>query len=572
VRLIVRDYLSMLKESGELDALLGDLLLCMDIEPISKAQIGVRQHGVDLAAVGPDPDETGTEKVFLFIVKAGDINRSIWDAPKQGIRPSLNEVLDVYLPKRLDEKYACLPKKVVVCCNGDLKQEVDQNWIAFKEKEGKRHGVDFDFWGGDKLSGYIVTYFLDEYLFPETARTKIRKTLALVGLPEYDLSHFYSLIEETLFERQLPRGKSASASRKRLKAIRLVHLALRILFTWAQEENYVKPAVLAAEYTLLRVWDCMRVLNLLRNKKTVTEFLRIYNTYQDILRMYYNKIQTHCQVRDGLFGWGYRGDEIEYPLRTFEVIGILGTLGVSQFYEFAATGDENRLENMRSVAETLVSLLKNNPSANLPPFDGHSIEICIGLLLLHYAGRRREAAQWIDDLIGKICIAYRIGQHFPIASDSYDDLIALEIGQAESKEKLTDCSTIFPLLAQWCAILRLEEIYAGLRENVERFFPHSTLQVWYPDENSETVLYKTNASRTGVAIKIEPLPSEIDDVKDHIRRIQKSLLDPTEISCLGKRGFLIIGLIASRHYRTPVMPFYWQSLVDHESQGETGGK
>jgi hypothetical protein len=42
-------------------------------------------------------------------------------------------------------------------------------------------------------------------------------------------------------------------------------------------------------------------------------------------RTYFIKIQHHCHVKDELFGFG--GDEIEYPLRTFEVIGILASLG-----------------------------------------------------------------------------------------------------------------------------------------------------------------------------------------------------------------------------------------------------
>ncbi len=54
MKLVIREYLSMLRESGELDALLPDLLLSMDIEPISKAQVGVRQYGVDVAP-GSEP-------------------------------------------------------------------------------------------------------------------------------------------------------------------------------------------------------------------------------------------------------------------------------------------------------------------------------------------------------------------------------------------------------------------------------------------------------------------------------------------------------------------------------------
>ena len=56
MKLIIREYLSLLKESNELDRLLPDLLLMMGIEPISHAQVGVRQYGVDLAAVGEYQD------------------------------------------------------------------------------------------------------------------------------------------------------------------------------------------------------------------------------------------------------------------------------------------------------------------------------------------------------------------------------------------------------------------------------------------------------------------------------------------------------------------------------------
>lgn len=52
MKLIIREYLSLLKESKELDWLIPDLLLSMGIEPFSYPQIGVRQYGVDVAAVG----------------------------------------------------------------------------------------------------------------------------------------------------------------------------------------------------------------------------------------------------------------------------------------------------------------------------------------------------------------------------------------------------------------------------------------------------------------------------------------------------------------------------------------
>ena len=73
LRLIVQEYLGLLKESQELDDLLPILLAAMRWENVSGAQRGARQYGVDLAAVGKDHD--GKKKLFLFVIKSGDINR-----------------------------------------------------------------------------------------------------------------------------------------------------------------------------------------------------------------------------------------------------------------------------------------------------------------------------------------------------------------------------------------------------------------------------------------------------------------------------------------------------------------
>ena len=60
MRLVLVEYLRMLRESGEFEILLPDLLLAMNIVPISKSQKGARQAGVDLAAVGPDDSSVKT--------------------------------------------------------------------------------------------------------------------------------------------------------------------------------------------------------------------------------------------------------------------------------------------------------------------------------------------------------------------------------------------------------------------------------------------------------------------------------------------------------------------------------
>ena len=110
MKIIIQQYLSTLKESKELDAILPDLLLSMNFQPITKPQIGVRQHGVDLAAIGKDP-EKNIQKLFLFVIKCGDIGRNEWDSNKQSVRQTLNEIQDSYIPHFIPTKYKDLPRR-----------------------------------------------------------------------------------------------------------------------------------------------------------------------------------------------------------------------------------------------------------------------------------------------------------------------------------------------------------------------------------------------------------------------------------------------------------------------------
>src|SRR5438034_5556510 len=97
MKLIIREYLGSLRERGELDAILPDLLSQLGLNVYSRPSRGTRQDGVDVAAVGRLDD--GPEKVYLFSIKPGDLTRKDWDGDAvQALRPSLNEILDAYIP------------------------------------------------------------------------------------------------------------------------------------------------------------------------------------------------------------------------------------------------------------------------------------------------------------------------------------------------------------------------------------------------------------------------------------------------------------------------------------------
>lgn len=565
MRLVVREYLSMLKERDELDALLPDLLLSMDVTPISRAQAGARQHGVDIAAVGRDPDDKNKRKLFLMAVKKGDLNRANWDSGDQAVRPSLNEILDVYLPQHVASEHRLLPKKIVVCCNGDIKQNVEGNWNGYREQHTEPGDIEFDFWGGDKLATLVEQHFLDEYLFPESARKKMRKTIALADQNEEDPHHFYALVHETLFERDLPKGGTPSDRRKRQHALRLLNLSLNIVFHWCRETNNLRPALLCAERTVLLTWDWMRQNELLDCPITGKEFAKLFSTYLNVSLAYVEKLAPLCSVRDGMTGQ-WEG-ELEYPLRTLETVGVLGVLVMALTSLIAGAKDDhpnkqNMYQTSQGCAQALADLIKNNPAAATPRYDGHSIDIALGLLALTKASLHSQAADWLENLGVRVWFAYRAGQHYPISTDSYDDLVAMHFGQAPSKEKLMELSTLLPMLAHWYVVLDLPEAYEAFRNNVAQTFTHTALQLWFPDEQTESHLYRENAGFTsGTTLAPIHLPSTLQELKTEGERLHEARPVPENLSCFS-HGWSILGLISSRHFRTPVMTAYWQPASD----------
>lgn len=585
MKLVLREYITMLKESGQLDELVPDLLLNMDIRPLDRAQIGVRQHGVDVSGVGPDPEDN-VEKLFLITIKSGDLDRNTWDGDTNAIRPTLNQIQDSYLNSRVDKKYSSLPAKVIVCAGGEIKQNVKSDWVGYKKnniRESRRwtdfvplinkfygnrsaqvRELDFSFWGADKLAQLIDEHFLDEYLFPESAQKQLRKTIALADQNEGEPSYFYSFVEDTLFERDIPTGGSAKDQRRRQRVFRLLNLSASIVDQWCRDADNLRSAVFCSERILLRVWDWMRKNNLLEDDAAISEYLRLYRTHSKILGVYSAKLQPSCYVEDGLFRAG-TSDRIEYPLRTFEAIGIIAETILVQTFYLPRVKDkevsESLLEQVSALGDSLASLIENNPSARTPLFDGHIIDITLAILALRATGLEREAEQWLAELGPRVVFAYRAGQNFPIWTDSFDDLVELNYGDSKPKHELTKISTLIPVLAEWYGVFGMEEEYQSFRAGASTAFDHSNFQIWYPDESTDEKLYRGNAGfRSGNTLHSISLPESLGDLRDQVDEAGERSSAPESITCM-QQGFSVLALISSRHFRTPVIPYFWESIL-----------
>ncbi|WP_036644980.1 hypothetical protein [Paenibacillus sp. oral taxon 786] len=553
MRLIVREYLSMLRESNELDNLLPDLLLSMDIQPIFKPQRGVRQYGVDQSAIGIDPEDQ-REKLFLFVIKQKDIDRNNWDTGPQAVRPTLNEIFDVYMRSMLDDRFRDLPKKIVICTNGDMKQDVAINWINYINDHSVVGKIEFDFWGGDVLSSLVVRYLLNEFVIPESLQKQMRKTLAFLDLVEYDLSHFYEMVEEILFNDTL------QSQNKPLKILRSLHLCLNLVYHWSREARNLKHAVFAAERVILRMWEWIHQEGLKDNKKLWEIFFAIDETRRQINNEYLDKILPHCLVRDGLSGYG--SERIEYPLLVFEQIGIIASIGLDFVYAEDSLGQDEPNDHFQEVAQkaayVLQKLIQNNNISRFPVYDSHVNEISTALILLYRTNQLGATKTWINQLFVHIGRGYQLLGRFPLLSDSYDDLIEVELGLQSAEPS---SSTLLPILLEWTVVLDVPEQYVQARDMIHQIFKNVDLQIWFPDELSEKHMFKSNALfDSGAMLTTIKLPESFEQYRAMVCEEMKEIMEKVEFSFF-EESFPIMGILSFRHFRTPVFPIYWRNLI-----------
>lgn len=561
--LVIAEYLRTLKERNELDRLLPDLLIEMGYVPVARPQTGNRQFGVDIAARGINPD-TRQAELLLLVIKQKDIGRTEWDGGDQAIRPSLNEIFDVYLKSHVEAEDIGKSVRIAVVTNGELKQTILAGWSGYLNDHKDRALIEF--WGLDKLSVLIENHLLDEHIFHDDDRRDLRRALALAGDVEYDQRDLHRLMLRTLglSSEGVPDGSSKS-KKDLLKALRVVNFAAHAFASWALGDGDGRQGLRAMERVLLWSWHRVRAFDGWESDKDMTQALgSVWQGYLNVGRHYFEKLQTRCYVEDGLLG--YASDSAELSLVAFEQIGMLASIGLAHVLSFPGN-DEDRVaqnNNADTVADALASLISSNSICNSPCFDRHSQDIVLGLLLLVLTGRADIAKHWLQTLTRNIYYAFKVKKYAPIDSDSIDDLA--DIGgwhSGQTAEKLMKTSWMIAVLAGWCAVLGIDESYRVLRQGLVKDYPETCAQLWHPDKQIHEHLYFHAAHfASGASEAPIRLPEDMAQWLVHMRVIVESEQGKESLKTMGcKVGLPGIDLIACRHFGTPVAPGFWYQLV-----------
>lgn len=555
MRFVLTEYLGSLKEDQELDSFLGELLKSMQIIPATKIQRG-RQYGVDLPAVGRDED--GIRKLFLFVIKQGNISRRNWDSGNvNDIRPSIVELLDVYIPTRIPKPYNTLPIKIIVCCNGEFETAVLENWTQFVNKN-TTHELEFDYWDLHRLVNKAQLYQMQEEILTPDLALNFRRALSFIDLPDYNLSHLYKFIQTLL----PPKESQSLTDKQILKKLRLSNLCLSIIHSWCAKSNNLKPAYIASERMILVTFKWLVGNDYVQKRNVWTVFYSLLQNCRNLNHKYLEKAAQYFLIKDGL-GVGISNHH-EYCLVTFEQIGIISTIGIFELWECAlalAQKDEAAAEraryafdNAEGIAKLLVKLIENNTSSAEPRFDEHLIELNTGLILLYETGIFGSAVKWLRETIDKVILNVKFGRFFPLL---YTDIEKLNTEKAENQES----SLLAYFLSEWCLILRQSGYYHSLRQFLKEDFPKINLQLWIPTSETDEFLYNDDASsKSGATMIGLEIPENHLKLEMHIAE-ERVLMNDEKGFAYQKYFLSFMPFLASRHFRTYPFPNSWRGYL-----------
>lgn len=542
IRLLLEEFLGLMREEGELDAFMPLLLSAMGHEIVYRAQKGPRQYGVDILTVGRDT-EGGRTKLFLWLVKRGHLGRDAWDTTKQSLRQSIDDVGDTYLDTHIAPQHAALPRKLVILTNGDFAAALSLTLATYLKKWSQREGVETALVNGSTLAGWTERFLLDEHLLPQDSRTLLRRMLVNVGAPELSLSFGRELISQYVQSASGSAPTKGQSLKRLLVGLRGVRTALAVLYQWgANEENLLAPYRLT-EYALLAVWSQFHERIVAGDKDVQREFAALLEHWCSVALAYHRRLEPYYYVQDSL----------ALPRRDALLVGDtvfseLGRLGLQVVYWGAvAMVDPAAVAAVNHYSKMLRALLRTHGSSGSPPYDRHSADVHVALLALLVINERKEAEAWVERMAIRLMHAAQWREYWPLVA-SFEDALSVRAGEAEHPEEFMPTTTLVPVLLTWAAAFGRADLYAFLRDKVMHQLPGTTPNLWDSDAGFDSLLADPRKLfEHGVAMSVSPLPAQAADFLQHAAKPLGSVASIEDASWYQAR-LAFVPLLAAQYW------------------------
>jgi hypothetical protein len=557
MKLLLKQYLSSLNERDELDVVLPDIMSEVGYTVISRPKRGTTQYGVDVAAVGPHP-KTGERALFLLSIKSGDLARADWATGKQALRPSLEEIIEVYIPKHVPVRYRDLPIIVALCFGGDIQEDVRLRVDGFIDKNTNPGKLDFEEWNGDHIANLIATGLLRENIFPKAMQTSFRKAVALVDEPTVCAAHFHDLLRQLV---ETPPKKLA----ERLCLARQIYLATWTIFVWCRDAENLEAAYRVSALATLRMWDlCHPHFGKAKLAKELAEVMQKMISLSHIIAAAFieQHVAPYCETEDGLGISVPSASSVDINLKLFEVLGRVALSGLWLIHTKAFQPDgvdpdyESALDTaLQDSLNMICNMIKNNQVFYTPLRDDHAIEITLTALFLMQCKAYEFLANWIKQIALSSIFSHRSNGQYPCALCEYADLAMHPKAVEGYQEEATVGSILYPTLGVWLAIFKDTESFHYLAEFHAKDMTHSTWQLWIPDTTSEEHFY-LNSAVHGSCISHLTTSNGPEALLEQVRKEIIACMEFGELSAI-QYGQWPVVLMACQVYRLPIPPHFW---------------
>ena len=257
-----------------------------------------------------------------------------------------------------------------------------------------------------------------------------------------------------------------------------------------------------------------------------------------------------------------RGWRVTMP--NLEQVGLLASIGLSAALMEPGQDDAWRAR-AGEFSNALAALLRNHEAAASPRLDSQVIDICLALVLFLQTGQHDLARWWTTDITGRLKFAFIYGRMFPVGTDSFDDLVELDVrGSDEFKGLMRLHSWLLATMGSWCVMLGQDEAYEELAECHATAFPDVGSQLWHPTAGWATKWYFEPAHQgSGSTEAPYALAASAQALRDRIAQFNATgRLRWEEDSPALAVGLWPLDFIACRHFRTPVPASMWYHLSD----------
>ncbi len=567
LQLVLQNYLASLRERDELDALLPELLIAMGHSVVSRPQVGVAQAGVDIASLYPGSD--GSEEVFLFILKFGDVGRADLFTGQQAIQPSIREAYTDFARNRLSEAQRALRKRVVVVSNGVLKQEAAAAFAGMVDEVAERPSFSLEFWGIDQLTPLIEKFVFDESLLLAHGKSDLRAALAGLEDSAAAIRRFARFVETCFQTPDNDAQQSEEVRRKKfLRRCAAAAMGHAVLVVWGKAEGNLKPGVVCGEYLALRLWAKAVELGFSENEQFQHRINATLVVHLSALFEYFGRILPSLSSRRRV-AW-YRPNAVFYAQLVFEEVGRLATLLLLLQHD----GADQELRQV--VCAQLVTLLNTHTILSMPPMDTQGIDLSLVFAALIGEGEIQSARNLLRGLIARFQQAVRRNDGLPVDSDLIEDAVAVHITKTAGSRDFFRTSTLAPMLASVAASLQDEEALASLRMLQSQLIG-VTLERWFPAEGFERF---TGAKQSLADVGISRVLQGFRETAALEVQASMELPDgasPMEAFRWVDTNWEVLVALSARLHRHPLPTWYLQASVERAvqlsaSRDETGAQ